>query len=170
VSNLLEKRSRLDVATRIDGFGWWPWPASNPAPEERRRATEHARREYCLAFDGYHVTALADLALRELLDLCRREQISAALFLMPEGSSFRSWYPPAAHEEINAYLDRLCRLYDIHVYNTTTWCVDGDFVDGHHLLCEPAVRFSERFGRDVVRSWLSRAAETSQWARLPASR
>jgi hypothetical protein len=164
------KPSALQVRFRqIDALGWLSSPFPPPNIDDRRRWTENAQRSYAPAFERFRVSALADLAIRELLDLCRDEEIAAALFLMPEGSDFRAWYPPTAHAEVMTYLAGLCDQYDVGLFDATTWCDDNDFADGHHLLCEPAARFSERFGRDVVRPWLAGAANRSHLVRRPSA-
>ncbi|HUY34535.1 MAG TPA: hypothetical protein VMV69_17450, partial [Pirellulales bacterium] len=56
-----------------------------------------------------------------------------------------------------AYLAALRDEYGASVFDATTWCDDDDFADGHHLLREPAERFSERFGRDVMRPFVAAA-------------
>jgi len=145
----LEAASRQDYFKQIDALGWMPSPFPPPTEENRRRWSENARNEYARAFERYRVTALADRALRELLEVCRGEGIAPALLLMPEGSNFRGWYPPGARHEINNYLTQLHAEFGARIFDAMTWCDDDDFADGHHLLSEPAARFSERLGREL---------------------
>ncbi|HEV3022879.1 MAG TPA: hypothetical protein VGX76_10440 [Pirellulales bacterium] len=165
----LENRWWYDCAKWIDAHGWWPWPVDGPSDDDRRRATDRTRLEYAAAMDRFRVTALADCAVRELLDVCGREGIHAALYLMPEGTSFQDWYPPGARGEIEAYLAELSSEYGASVFDATTWCADDDFADGHHLLREPATHFSERFGREVVRPWLAAPADRALLGAAPGA-
>ncbi|HEV3004126.1 MAG TPA: hypothetical protein VGX78_06670 [Pirellulales bacterium] len=146
---------RLPYLKQIDAWGWFPSPFPPPTDDDRRRWVENARIEYAPVFDRYHVTSMAERALREILDDCRREGIAAALFLMPEGSNFRAMYPPGARDEIESYLAGLRAEYGVSVFDATSCCGDDDFADGHHLYSEPAAKFSERFGRELVRPWLA---------------
>jgi hypothetical protein len=77
---------------------------------------------------------------------------------MPEGSEFRSWYPPAARGEIENYLSKLSRQYGCLYYDAAAWCADEDFWDGHHLLPGGARRFSAKFGREAMRPMLETIA------------
>jgi len=165
----LEASSRQDYFNQIDALGWLPSPFPPPTDENRRRWGENARNEYARAFERFHVTARADGALRELLEVCRGEGITAALLLMPEGSNFRGWYPPAARREIETYLARLRTEYGASIFDATTWCDDDDFADGHHLLREPAARFSERLGRELTWPKLARQPAISTPTRPPPS-
>ncbi|HUY33502.1 MAG TPA: hypothetical protein VMV69_12195, partial [Pirellulales bacterium] len=96
----LEAGARQSLFDQIDTLGWLSPPFARPTADDRRRWTENARRSYLPAFQRFRVTALADRAIRELLDVCRDEGIVTGLFLMPEGGDFRGWYPPAAHGEV----------------------------------------------------------------------
>jgi hypothetical protein len=163
----LASGARLPYLAQIDASGWFPSPFPPPTDEFRRRWAENARIEYAPLFDHYHVTPMADCAMREVLDDCRREGIAAALFLMPEGSNFRSWYPPGARDELDAYLAGLRAKYGVSVFDAMNGCGDDDFADGHHLYSMPAAKYSERFGREFVRPWL---AGKSGAARLELAR
>jgi hypothetical protein len=155
VNSWIERRSSRDCAAWIDRFGWWPWPLANPAPEKRCFDTESAQREYAGAFHGFRVTPMADRAVRELIELCRDRGIATALYLMPEASNFRSWYPPGARHEIESYLAALRATYRLEVFDATAFRDDDDFADGHHLLRMAAESFSARFGREIVQPWLA---------------
>lgn len=154
----LEAQHHQDAWTGLTDDGWLPYGRQEISADEYRRGVEHARREYGPMLDGYRVTAPADAALVAMLNLCRDEQIETALFLMPEGSEFRGWYSAAARRQIDEYLSRLQRHFDVRVYDATTWCPDGDFWDSHHLLAAGARRFSERFGREAVGNFLAERA------------
>jgi hypothetical protein len=141
----------------IDPFGWVKTPPdTSVTPEQYRKGVELARAAYAAPFGpSFHVSSIADEALRDLLDTCRREQISVALFLMPEGSDFRSWYSPAVRANIDTYLDGLCHDYAIPLVDATHWFPDDCFSDSHHLLCRGATLFTERLGREVLPAFLA---------------
>lgn len=151
--------TRQNAWSMLDARGWLPHHRQRVTAEEYRRGQEHARREYEPAIKGFRVTELADRAMCELLELCSREAIAAALFVMPEGSEFRSWYQPAARGEVEAYLGKLSRQYGCPYYDAAAWCADDDFWDGHHLLPDGARRFSAKFGRQALQPTLETFAE-----------
>ena len=122
-------------------------------PEVRARGLLRAAGEYRELLAHYAIAPESDRALRQLLDECRREQIPVLLVLMPEGKTFRGWYPPAAGAAIDAYLAELRREYSVAVHDARTWIGELDFYDGHHLLPAGAAAFSRRLGV-VARSFL----------------
>ena len=151
--------TRQNAWSGLDARGWLPHHRQQVTEQEYREGQNYARREYEPALNGFRVTELADRAMRELLELCSQASIPAALYVMPEGSEFRGWYPPAARSEIDAYLAGLGRRYGCPCYDATCWSADGDFWDGHHLLPEGARRFSAKFARDALRPMLAAFAE-----------
>ncbi|MEX0711309.1 MAG: DUF1574 family protein [Pirellulales bacterium] len=153
----VQQESRPDTWTRLDQDGWLPFHREQVTLDEYGRARELAKKEYARALQSFHVTSVPDRAIRELLDLCRRHEIATGLFVMPEGSDFRSWYPDSAREKVDAYLAALCRQYQCPLVDATFWIEDGLFSDGHHLLPAGANHFSQRFGREVLQPMLARA-------------
>jgi hypothetical protein len=133
----------------IDGEGWFPWLCPDD-PAVRRRLTDRAREKFACSLQDFHHDPHADRALRELLDLCRRRHIPAALFFMPESREFQSWYAPAVREYVAAYLEQLSREYDVPLLDARDWVPDDDFVDGSHLVPRGADLFTERFGREAL--------------------
>jgi hypothetical protein len=129
---------------RMDGGGWVPAARGADSAEDRRRAADVARRQYAAAFADFRIGDGPARALRDLLERCRREKIAVALVLMPEGSTFRGWYPPAMEESVGALLAELGRSYGATVIDARTWVEDRDFWDAHHLLPGGADAFSRR--------------------------
>jgi hypothetical protein len=139
---------RLDpqrLLENCDDSGWGPCPFPS-SDGERRRARERSRGEYGELLAHFAVEPASDRALREMLTLCRQENVPAALFVMPEGSAFAALYPPAARAAVDDYLGRLSRECGVPLLDARGWAADGDFWDGHHLLPEGATAFSRRFG------------------------
>jgi hypothetical protein len=122
-------------------------------PEVRARGLLRAAGEYRELLAHYAIAPESDRALRQLLDECRREQTRALVVVMPEGETFRGWYPPAARAAIDTYLADLRRDYGVAVLDARTWIGELDFYDGHHLLPAGAAAFSRRLGV-VARSFL----------------
>ncbi len=140
----------------IDDWGWspmapWPFPDS-----ERAHRLEVARSGYAPGLSRFHLGKKPTQALHELLDLCRREHIPAALVVMPESSVFRSWYSAEANKAIHGLLDELSRTYGVAVIDAQRWLPDRDFEDGHHLLVHGASVFTSRL-RDELPRLLSQA-------------
>src|SRR5262249_1104300 len=113
-----------------------------------------AHAEYHAILQRCQIGFRADQALHEIIQLCRRHQIGIALFLMPEGSEFRSWYPPAVQSRIDQYLAHLGEECSVPVLDMRTWMADVDFVDSHHLLPKGAAVFTKRFEGEVLRPLL----------------
>ncbi|HWB11630.1 MAG TPA: hypothetical protein VG826_20535 [Pirellulales bacterium] len=158
----LSGQTRFDPWTGVSRYGWLPYFKSEVTPEEYQRGTEFAKQEYGRMFQDYRVTEPANRALEALLGLCRQEEIDAALFVMPEGSQFRSGYTAEARQQLDDYLAQIGRRWNVPVYDATTWCGDADFWDSHHLLSRGATSFSRRFGRQVVEEFVSRRSRAVQ--------
>ena len=90
------------------------------------------------------------LALRELLNLCREQDIPAVLVLLPEGNEFRSWYSDSAWSQIEDFLAELHHEFGVDVVNARDWLRDEEFIDAHHEFPEGGTRFSERLAREVI--------------------
>src|SRR5262249_50677851 len=132
----------------------WGWHIASPAPfpaEERERRLETARGGYSPGLGHFRLGKKPTKALREILDLCRREKIPAALVLMPESSEFRSWYSEDAKQAIHGLLDELCRTYSVPLIDAETWLADDDFEDGHHTLLHGADVFTVRLRGEITR-------------------
>jgi hypothetical protein len=135
---------------RVDRHGWLGCPKDEVTAEQYRIGLETAARQYGACFHQFQISERVDRALRELLDLCRREGIAVVLLTMPEGSEFRGWYPPAARVAIDAYLTQLGRDHGVPWIDARTWVADDGFYDGHHLLPGGAAAFTRRFGRELA--------------------
>ncbi|HET6881064.1 MAG TPA: hypothetical protein VFI31_12960 [Pirellulales bacterium] len=154
----LDQRQQFQPWSGLTDYGWLPFGAKSVTPEEYRRGADNAKREYSAMLDSFRVTESADRALRTLLGHCREQGIEVALFVMPEGSEFRSHYTPEARGRINDYLVEVSRQCNLPVYDATQWCDDHEFWDSHHLLRHGAERFSERFGRQAFADFLARSS------------
>ena len=104
---LLANQSRIEGVQNLDESGCIDLHTVQPTPEKRQKALDGARREYSHYLTGFRLGGPNCEALRELLALCRERDIRTALVLMPEGPTFRTWYPPGVWNEIQTYLNEL---------------------------------------------------------------
>jgi len=140
--------------------GWRPWQERGPVEQFRARADEYRSQMAAVEvqtkprLEHFFISDATDRALLEILEECRRSHIKPALILMPEHSRMRSWYTPAVHEEIHAYLDRLQSEYSVAVFDTRTWLTDDEFYDLAHMTPAAAIPFTLRLGREMILPWL----------------
>jgi uncharacterized protein DUF1574 len=114
------------------------------------RCTAAVRAQYYPGLQDFRVTDVADQSLRELITLCREEQVAVVLVLTPESSEFRGWYPETTWQVVQDYCARLSRQYAVPVIDARTWLPDEDFLDAHHALPRGAETFTLRLGREVL--------------------
>lgn len=154
----LDTGLRQDGAWRdIDALGWLPLTCS-VEPDAVKRRRKYAHDQYAPALYNFCITAAADLALRRFVAVSKRGGAEVALYLMPEGPIFRSWYTVAARREIESYLAGLSKEESVRLFDATTWCDESDFSDSHHLLCDACTPFSQRFAAEVLRPFLDAGA------------
>jgi hypothetical protein len=130
--------------------GEWRLTGRGLSPLERRRLTDDAHHRYAHSLSHFRIAPAADRALRELLEICRRQHIAVLLFLMPEGREFRGWYPPEAVRQLSDYLAALRAEHGTPVIDARRWIDEGEFSDGHHLLSRGAEEFTRRFAAEVL--------------------
>jgi hypothetical protein len=137
--------------------------------EQRLRATQRAGDDYHGRFAGFQLGGPQCQALRELLASCRKEGVSVALVVMPEGPTFRSWYPPGSWEAVQEWLTQVSREYHAPLVNAREWIDDeNDFMDSHHLLRSGRDKFMERLARECIVPLLRRTQDKEPYAaRLP---
>jgi hypothetical protein len=158
---------RKDWFRSIDEWGCPDRPLQANTPAVYRYAVDRAHREYLPFLSRFRLGAPSCQALRDLLARCRREGITAALVLMPEGTEFRSWYPPAAWAQIETCLAELSRIYGVPVINAREWVADDQFADSHHLRPEGADVFTARLEPEVA-ALLAQARPAQAAAHAPA--
>lgn len=140
--------------TKMTTDGWLPYFFPEVVTEKRQSGLHQAHAQYRGYFIDFHLTILPQRSYADLLELCREHDIQVAFFTMPESPTFRSWYTHKASTDIEGYFEKLREK--VPVFDTRTW-IDSEqsFADGHHLLKEPATQFSQRFGQECVKPWLS---------------
>lgn len=114
------------------------------------RQTAKVKAQYHNGLQLFAIRPDADQALRELVELCRREGIDVVLVVSPESSEFRQWYHPTAQKELAAYLADFRISQEIPLIDARAWLPDAEFVDGHHANGAGAVRFTQRLARKVL--------------------
>lgn len=139
----------------LDDWGWLPVAWGRVGPEEFARQMKAAYEDTRPVLEKLTLTPHVDWAMRQMLETCRRENIKTVLLLMPESTALRSWYPPAAKDLFEGYLDELHQNYGVPVIDARTWISDEEFVDFCHLLPVGARAFSARFAREVLRPWVA---------------
>jgi hypothetical protein len=128
--------------------GWGPW---EPVPEAVvRERLDGVRQHYqpelkAIRWVGPHVEAYEDL-LRE----ARAAGVRVAIFVPPEGTEFRSWYPPAVEAGLTVFLDRLRQEFQVVAVDARAWMPDEAFADGHHVTRPWAEPFTERLTREAL--------------------
>ncbi|HVX11810.1 MAG TPA: hypothetical protein VHC22_11565 [Pirellulales bacterium] len=153
----LEEVSRRDerMLAETDGLGWSRFPVRPADDAERQRVGRLCADLYKGPLADFEVSGLVRDAVDEMLTICRREQIDAALVLMPEGELFRGRYPRAALNRLDDYLEDVRQRFAIRVFDCRLWCDDRQFCDGQHLLPEGAQAFTARLRGDLLSPWLA---------------
>ncbi|HEV3343784.1 MAG TPA: hypothetical protein VG125_25650 [Pirellulales bacterium] len=141
---------QYNIFRQINSWGWLAFPGRAKDEDGRQKLVERARAEYRDSFPNFAVTGEPDRALHALLSLCREKGITVTIYIMPEGSEFRSWYPSGARQQVSEYLGGLKREYSFDLHDLTSSMPDESFADSHHLLPEVVARFSTRFALEVM--------------------
>jgi hypothetical protein len=149
---------RMDWVCKLDETGWLTNSRTTATDEERRHGQEYARKEYKERLQELHPGGLSSRILCDLLELCRSENIPAALVVMPEGPLFRSWYPPSAWPEFQEFLKQLERDFAIHIINAREWIGEKDFIDSHHLMADGARVLSAHLASETIPMLLEQPA------------
>jgi hypothetical protein len=140
----------------LDRYGWLP-TGEKLTPEQRREKTAFALGQYENVVANFGLASGSERALRDLLDLCRREGLPTALMLMPESPAFRALYSAEARSAIDRFVRGLADEYHLPLIDARTWADDlgeSAFCDAHHLCEAGAVNFTDRFGREALRPLL----------------
>lgn len=161
-----DKTHRRDeqMLADTDPYGWSRYPVRPADDAERNRLGRFCAGLYAGPLNGFEVSDLPKRAIAEMIELCRREQIDAALVLMPEGELFGKLYTPQAQQRLEAYLSRLRETGGVPVFDCRRWCGDEQFCDGQHLLPEGAAAFTSQLRQRDLAPWL--AARTKAAAEL----
>ena len=138
----------------MDRFGWTPFPYEPVQDDLRQKWTQQVRDEHQAMLQDLRIGASSDQALRGIVARCRCEGIPVALYLTPEGPTFRSWYSPRTLATIASYSDQLTHELAVPLFDSTSGFVEEEFSDSHHLLQSGAARFSRKLADEHLRDWL----------------
>lgn len=120
-----------------------------------------AHRMYHKSLGLLHVADGPSQAMRDLLERCRREEIPVVLVLMPESTTFRTWYRPEGLADARRLLGELSATYAVSVIDANNWLADTQFTDGHHATPDGARAFTTHLRAEVQRI-LVRAGEADK--------
>jgi hypothetical protein len=155
-----EDRIRFD---RLGGDRSWLLSDIDAATKSRYVAV--IKKDYIDDLQRFHIEPIPDRALRDCLDLARREGIECALLVTPESDEYRSWYSPDALACFARYCAAISQEYGVPVCDGSAWIPDEQFSDGTHLLRAGAEQFSQRLGREVLAPLVEGRFRTSLSAR-----
>lgn len=120
-----------------------------------RVRTAKARASYLPDLqDNFFIAESSARAMIELLELCRREQIHAALLISPEGEQFQSWYSPNSRRKVDEYCAKLSQKFEVPIIDARNWLPESDFVDSHHVLLSGAKKFTLRLGVEALQPFV----------------
>lgn len=149
-TNCLPEPMQIEGFRGMDECGCVDQDWQEMTPARRKQVLEITHNCYAPLLLDFRLGDPACEGMRELLATCRREGIPAALVLMPEGPTFRSWYSADAWSRIQTYLDDLSRDYQTPVINARDWMAEEDFVDSHHQMARGAAAFTARLGQEFI--------------------
>ena len=104
------------------------------------------RDTYRPLFADYRISPSADRALRQAVAVARDHGAAVGFVYLPESTTFRSWYTPAAEAQAREHLAAISRELAVPVIHARDWIEDGLFVDGFHLARAGAAEFSRQLG------------------------
>jgi len=129
-----------------DKWGWVTMPPAPIPPEEYRRGFDVTRTMFEGDMEHFEVSRHNDRILRQMLDLCLKNNIDVFLFRMPEATDFQALFTPCATVALDNYFKRITADYGVQLIDSRFWLTDpADFTDGHHLNADGAAKFTPRF-------------------------
>ena len=138
-------RSSVNLALDGDDYGFAPWPT--PTPQERAASIQDHLVRFRPQLAASRLAEGPARAVRELVALCRRENLPFGIILMPECSGLREQYPPEFRADLNCLFEDLRREGEFDLIDAREWVADDGFWDAHHLDVAGAQLFSARFAR-----------------------
>jgi hypothetical protein len=151
---------RTPAAPCLDAQGGYGELLDDVSDGERRSRMERTRHYLRPGVTRFRVSPSSDGILRECLALCRGIGAEVLIVVTPEGSEYRGWYSSEANELLKRFLASLCESRGVDALDARDWLDDADFCDDHHVLRRGAERFTARFGAEILRPWIERAART----------
>lgn len=148
----LGNSQRLDAGwEKLDGWGWLPGYHRDLSAAERIDRHKHSNEYFSRLFTGYSIDEKAHRAMREIVALCRQNNIRVRVIWLPESSEFRAAYPPTALRMGEEFIASFCRETGTPLIDARSWVPDEHIGDGLHLSIPGAAVFSRKFG-DYLRN------------------
>lgn len=161
-------RKRVDHWKCNDAWGWSDLGDDSQPLELVPAALELARQTYYAELQHYHISDMQDRALHDLIAVCRRENIPTVLYLMPEGTIYRSWYAPQTRAAVDDYLKRLTQETGVPIVDARLWMPDKYFGDSHHLYRLGATHFTRQFGTRILTHFVRGQLDAIQPLLIPS--
>ncbi|MCS6852782.1 MAG: DUF1574 domain-containing protein [Gemmataceae bacterium] len=135
---------------RLEEDGWLPSTSSYDRNTRQEDRVVVALETYDSSLRRLRISAGAERALDELLELAKRHDIAVTLMLLPEGSEFRRRYSPSSRAEFANLIQRITCRHGVPFIDTSDWARDEHFMDGFHLLAPGANAYSRRLHDEII--------------------
>jgi hypothetical protein len=148
------------LITGRDRYGWIPGQQLD-SPEEVQKLTKQSLGVFQSALTQPELAPGALEAVRDMVRLCRAEQIDVVLVIPPEGTVFRRQAPAVADFQVKAVYD-LARQLGTPLVDASDWVDDDGFIDGHHANVKGAEHYTRRFAEEVLGRYLEERHQRAQ--------
>jgi hypothetical protein len=164
---LLSLEAHWDPLWDIDASGWC---CGGPDPEKAREGIAAAKKTFGPMLDNFRLSPRFLGVICQTIELAQQEGVAVALVVMPEGPTFRGWYPPGAWKQITGALEELSRACAVPYLDFRNELEEGDFSDSHHLHAAGAARFTHRIAQRIAPLLRRRAGNSISPVRPPGFR
>jgi hypothetical protein len=127
----------------IDAAGWLPGRAVS-ATHDFEKTRLAVASFYLPLFADFEVSAIADRALRESIDVCHQRGIRVTLLRLPEASWFAEMMSTRTWQLAEAHRIQLMQETGVIELDARAWIADSELPDGFHLSPQGAAEFSRR--------------------------
>jgi hypothetical protein len=141
--DLVDHGPRQITYLTADRRGWAPCPLPD-AVARRAEWTDVARRGYKVNLSVHTLCPLGTGLLRRLCTEAHDAGVPVILVRYPEGTTFRSWYPPRVREAVTTWFVEFAKHPSRRAIDAWEWYDDEPFADSHHLLAESAAPYTRR--------------------------
>lgn len=157
--------ARRHPSARVN-HGYRPAHFAQVSEDKRQRGLDVTAELFQGRLANVHFTGSAAQAFRDTVDLCRQHQIAVGIFVPPEATTMRGWYPPELNVRLAAFLQELgshgCWVADLRAA-----LPDDAFHDGHHAVRDFAPAYTnavvERVVLPVATTWHGRSELRLVW-------
>jgi hypothetical protein len=145
----IDSPAKAGTSESTDGYGYFANPDPSSAATRlggRQAMVDRFRPRMATA----RIAAGPARAFRNLVALCRREQLPYAIILMPECAEFRKMHTPEFCADVERFLAELQSDCPVPVFDARAWIADDGFIDAHHVHLDGANKFTNRFAAEVL--------------------